>query len=573
MDDASHSTLSPFTLSVTVTNAGGGAAEATTLRYYRSTDSTITSSDTAQGSEAVGALAAAGTSDHDGGITAPSEAGTYYYGACADSVTDESDTTNNCSSSVTVTVSDSEPDLVVIGIDATDNIETGESFRVGVTVTNQGDAQSAATTLRWKQLVDGTTTEIGTDAVRALIRPQGSFKTIRLTLSTPGTSSYWACVDSVAGESDTTNNCSGRVTVTATNHLATGAPAISGTAQVGQTLTADLSGVADVDGLANVSYSYQWISNDGASDTDIAGATDSTYTLVAADQGNTIKVRVSFTDDAANGETLTSAATAAVATRPNNSANGTPAITGTAQVGETLTANTSGIADNDGLTNVFYSFQWISNDGSTDTDIQGATGSTYTLVSSDEGNAIKVRVSFTDDEGNDESLISAVTVVETAPLPDDSGTEVVTDPDEEDKESVESEPVKVEPEQTNNTPLTTETNDDTTSTKTTDVGATEGAQTPTETSTVPPAVSSPQAIDQLFQPLIEGNILELVWWFVERSQKWQSYDPDPQFEAYNSLSTVDLAADPPVVLIVKVNQETVFRGRAMYLGWNYVVMR
>ena len=452
-------------------------------------------------------------------------------------------------------------------------------------MTNQGDAQSAATTLRWKQLVDGTTTEIGTDAVRALIRPQGSFKTIRLTLSTPGTSSYWACVDSVAGESDTTNNCSGKVTVTVTNHLATGAPAISGTAQVGQTLTADMSGVADVDGLANVSYSYQWISNDGASDTDIAGATDPTYTLVAADQGNTIKVRVSFTDDAANGETLTSAATAAVATRPNSSATGAPAIIGTAQVGETLTANTSSIADNDGLTNVSYSFQWISNDGSTDTDIQGATGSTYTLVSSDEGNAIKVRVSFTDDEGNDESLISAVTVVETAPLPDDSGTEVVTEPVDEDKEPVESEPVKVEPEQTNNTPLTTEadddtkstetteTDDDTTSTKTTDVGATEGAQTPTETSTVPSAVSSPQAIDQLFQPLIEGNILELVWWFVERSQKWQFYDPDPQFEAYNSLSTVDLAADPPVVLIVKVNQETVFRGRAMYLGWNYVVMR
>ena len=310
--DATLYTGNRFTLSVTVTNAGDGASEATTLRYYRSTDSTITSSDTAQGSESVGTLAAAGTSDHDGGMTAPSEAGTYYYGACVDSVTDESDTTNNCSSSVRVTVSEPAPDLVVIGIDASDNIVTGGSFRVGVTVTNQGDAQSAATTLRWKQEVDGTTTEIGTAAQRALTRPQGSFKTIRLTApSTPGTSSYWACVDSVAGESDTTNNCSGKVTVTVTNNLATGAPTIGGTAQVGQTLTASTSGIADTDGLTSVTYSYQWL----ADDADIDGATSSTYTVQSSDNGKVIKVRVTFTDNEDNEETLTSEPTAAVAAR------------------------------------------------------------------------------------------------------------------------------------------------------------------------------------------------------------------------------------------------------------------
>ena len=318
VDDASLYTGSQFTLSVTVTNVGGGESVATRLRYYRSTDSTITSSDTAQGSEAVGALAAAGTSDHDGGITAPSEAGTYYYGACVDSVTDESDTTNNCSSSVTVTVSDSEPDLVVIGIDASDSIETGESFWILVTVTNQGDAQSAATTLRWKQSADAAITTsdmtVGTEAVRALIRPQGNAETIRLTApSTPGTYYYGACVDSVVGESDTTNNCSSSVAVTLTNSLATGAPTITGTAQVGETLTADTSGIADIDGLSNVSYSFQWIANDGASDADMTGATGSSYTLVAGDQGNTIKVKVSFTDDTGNDESLTSDATVAVA--------------------------------------------------------------------------------------------------------------------------------------------------------------------------------------------------------------------------------------------------------------------
>ena len=298
-----------FTLSVRVTNAGDGASEATRLRYYRSTDSTITSSDTEQGSESVGALAAAGTSDHVYGMTAPSEAGTYYYGACVDSVTNESDTTDNCSSTLLI-VSEPEPDLVVIGIDASDNIVTGGSFQVGVTVTNQGAAQSAETTLRWKQLVDGTTTEIGTVAQRALTRPQSSFKTIWLTApSTPGTSSYWACVDRVAGESEITNNCSGKVTVTVTNNLATGAPTISGTSQVGQTLTADTSGIADADGLANATFSYQWL----ADDTDIAGATGLTYTLTDSEESKAITVQVSFTDDADNEETLTSAATGAVA--------------------------------------------------------------------------------------------------------------------------------------------------------------------------------------------------------------------------------------------------------------------
>ena len=302
---------SQMTLSVTVTNSGDEASEATWLRGYRSTDSTITTSDTEKGGQTVSALAAAGTSSFDHGLTAPSEAGTYYYGVCVDSVTGESDTTNNCSSSVMITVLEPTPDLVVKEIDTSNNIVAGGSFRISVKVTNLGDAQSAATTLRWMQLADATetTTEIGTDDVRALTNPQANHESIRLTApSTPGTYRYWACVDSVAGESDTTNNCSGKATVTLTNNLATGAPTISGTAQVGQTLTASISGIADTDGLDNVSYSYQWL----ADDTDIDGATSSTYTVQSSDNGKAIKVRVTFTDDKGNNESLTSAGTSAV---------------------------------------------------------------------------------------------------------------------------------------------------------------------------------------------------------------------------------------------------------------------
>ena len=189
----------------------------------------------------------------------------------------------------------------------------------------------------------------------------------------------------------------------AANNPATGAPTISGTAQVGETLTADRSGIADADGLSNVQYEYQWL----ADDTAIQGATDATHTLANTEEGKAITVQVSFTDDAGNDETLTSEATDAVAAAPaaNNPATGAPTISGTAQVGETLTADRSGIADADGLSNVQYEYQWLADD----TAIQGATDATHTLANTDEGKAIKVQVSFTDDAGNNEALTSAAT--------------------------------------------------------------------------------------------------------------------------------------------------------------------
>ena len=99
----------------------------------------------------------------------------------------------------------------------------------------------------------------------------------------------------------------------AVNAPATGAPTIAGTARVGETLTASTTGIADANGLTGATFAYQWVSVRDGTGTDIAGATASTYTLADADAGATIKVRVGFTDDAGNAESLTSAATAAVA--------------------------------------------------------------------------------------------------------------------------------------------------------------------------------------------------------------------------------------------------------------------
>ena len=109
VDDDSPETEGPFTLSATVTNAGDGESAATTLRYYRSTDAAVTTSDTQVGTDAVGPLAASGTSEESIDLTAPSTADTYYYGACVDAVTGESSDTNNCSSSVQVDVTEPPP--------------------------------------------------------------------------------------------------------------------------------------------------------------------------------------------------------------------------------------------------------------------------------------------------------------------------------------------------------------------------------------------------------------------------------------------------------------------------------
>ena len=297
------------------------------------------------------------------------------------------------------------------------------------------------------------------------------------------------------------------------NTPATGAPSISGTAQVGETLTAETSGIADSDGLDHATFTYQWIRDFGRVGLFIRTATSSTYLVTTDDVGETIKVRVSFIDDVGNAESLTSAATAAVSAAvpsvprtvaverggtgeldvsweepssnggssvtgytvqwkeasgswdmatdvseatvtstsytitglrlqveyavrviatnsagdgpassevketadaqisqqkeasENTPATGAPTISGILEAGQSLNADTSSISDADGLTNPTFVYQWLADD----TNITGATESTYILTESDQGKAIKVRVSFTDDADNRETLTSSAT--------------------------------------------------------------------------------------------------------------------------------------------------------------------
>ena len=82
------------------------------------------------------------------------------------------------------------------------------------------------------------------------------------------------------------------------NAAATGAPTISGAAQVRETLTAGVSGIADDNGLGDASFDHQWVRSVDGTDTDITGATGSTFLLTYDELDHTVRVRVSFTDDA-----------------------------------------------------------------------------------------------------------------------------------------------------------------------------------------------------------------------------------------------------------------------------------
>jgi len=243
VSDSSLETSEQFTLSATVKNAGRGKYVASTydhpssklLRYYRSIDSAISDDDWEVGTDSVGTIPASGTEANSIDLPAPSAPGGYYYYACMDPVVKtpapliyaaEANTANNCSSTVKVDVEDSAPGTprpnLQVGTPSVDDSspETGASFTLSLTVTNAGDGESTAATLRYYRSTDSTIvttdTQVGTDEVGALAASGSSSETI--SLIAPATNSgvtyyYGACIDAVEGESDTSDNCSSAVKV------------------------------------------------------------------------------------------------------------------------------------------------------------------------------------------------------------------------------------------------------------------------------------------------------------------------------------------------------------------------
>ena len=193
---------------------------------------------------------------------------------------------------------------------------------------------------------------------------------------------------------------------------------IIGEARVGETLTANVDGITDEDGVETATFHYTWSNWYYFWGRMFAYqySSDPNYTLTESDLGTFFVVTVTFKDDEGNEEERTSSPSAWV--KPaNNPATGLPIISGEPQVGERLTADVSGISDDDGIEDTTFSYQWVSNDGVTDEDIHGATASTYTLSVDQVAQTIKVRVSFTDARQSREVRNSAATEAVAATIP------------------------------------------------------------------------------------------------------------------------------------------------------------
>jgi hypothetical protein len=166
----------------------------------------------------------------------------------------------------------------------------------------------------------------------------------------------------------------------------TAAPTISGTAREGQTLTASNGSWSG----SPTSFSYQWqrCNIDGTGCADISAATKQTYVLVTADVDHRVRVQVTATN--ADGHATASSAPTEVvssATGPTDSTK--PTITGTAALGDELTAHPGTWTG--GATS--FAYQWLRCvSGLTCTSVTGATGTTYGVRSADVGMHLRVVV-------------------------------------------------------------------------------------------------------------------------------------------------------------------------------------
>ena len=186
------------------------------------------------------------------------------------------------------------------------------------------------------------------------------------------------------------------------NDRPAGTVTIHGTAAEDQTLAADISALADADGLGAISF--QWQADGG----NIAGATESSYTLTQGEVGAHITVVASYTDGHNTSESKSGVATDAVANLNDapTLVEGDTLIIGTAVVGEELFVKSGVLSDEDGPDVLsITSYQWQA-DGN---NIDGAIASSYVLTTADAGKSITVTVAYTDAFNNPEQFTSAAT--------------------------------------------------------------------------------------------------------------------------------------------------------------------
>ena len=195
---------------------------------------------------------------------------------------------------------------------------------------------------------------------------------------------------------------------TAAPPVNTAPPTISGTAQVGQTLTAGNGTWSNTP----TSFAYQWVrcNAGGNSCVNVSNGTQRTYTLVGADSANTMRVRVTATN-AEGSATAESAQTAVVAPATSSSAprnTAPPTISGTPRVGEELTADDGTWTANP--TSFAYQWQRCDADVATCTNVVGANGKTYGVRLADLGYRLRVAVTARNARGS-ATVNSAITAL------------------------------------------------------------------------------------------------------------------------------------------------------------------
>lgn len=200
VDDNTLTAGQSFTLRATVRNQGNASAASTTLRYFRSSNATIVTNDTEVGTDAVSPLSAGATSSESIRLNAPSDAGTYYYGACVDGVSGENDTANNCSRGVMVTVARVSSGLAPADQNEFNRLAVGKRIRAETWLTDIVSAGRSTTGFRrhgarYTYTSSGANTgqfvQVWDDTERL-----GGRCTTQLTFTstTTGTAT-WSCVD------------------------------------------------------------------------------------------------------------------------------------------------------------------------------------------------------------------------------------------------------------------------------------------------------------------------------------------------------------------------------------------
>jgi hypothetical protein len=193
--------------------------------------------------------------------------------------------------------------------------------------------------------------------------------------------------------------------------VSTTPPTIWGAAQEGQTLNASEGGWSE----SPTSYAYAWSQCDasGGSCSTIGGATAATYKPVATNVGHTLRVTVTATNSGGFGQ-ATSAPSAVVSSgaAPTNTA--APTVSGSLQVGSTLTASKGTWSGSP----TSYAFAWsrCAANGDDCATINGATSGAYTLTQADAGTALRISVVATNAVGSTD-----FTSAQTAAVPGSNG--------------------------------------------------------------------------------------------------------------------------------------------------------